>query len=96
MGQSQSQQQSTDLYANYITQQQELIRKQQQQINSLYRYNMNISDNTPPNVIALKIVKIASIFLLFFLYNLIKIIIKKNINILKNLYLTIILNKLKL
>lgn len=46
MGQNQSQQKSNaDLYDQYIKQQQQLIYQQQQQINSLYRYNMNMTEN---------------------------------------------------
>ena len=52
MGQTQSQQATnSDLYAQYINQQQELIKRQQDQINSLYRYNMNMNDNAPINIV---------------------------------------------
>ena len=57
MGQTQSQQTTNaDLYAQYINQQQELIRRQQEQINSLYKYNMsmNSNSNTPINIILQK------------------------------------------
>lgn len=55
MGQTQSQQTTNaDLYAQYITQQQELIRRQQEQINSLYRYNMNMNESAPINIILQK------------------------------------------
>ena len=55
MGQTQSQQtNNVDLYAQYINQQQELIRKQQEQINSLYKYNMSMNSNVPINIILQK------------------------------------------
>lgn len=51
MGQTQSNQKTDQqLYAEYINKQQELIRQQQHQINSLYKYNMTMSQEAPSNI----------------------------------------------
>ena len=51
MGQTQSNQvDDKRLYAEYINKQQELIRQQQHQINSLYKYNMTMTQETPANI----------------------------------------------
>jgi curved DNA-binding protein CbpA len=51
MGNTPSNQQTQqDLYSTYIQQQQDLIFKQQQQINELYRYNLQSNQQVPPNM----------------------------------------------
>jgi len=50
MGNTPSQsQQKQDVYSSYIQQQQDLIYKQQQQINELYKYNLQSQQQVPPN-----------------------------------------------
>ena len=50
MGNTPSQQHSReDVYSSYIQQQQDLIYKQQQQINELYKYNLQSQQQVPPN-----------------------------------------------
>ena len=53
MGQTQSQGKQADLsqiYASYIQKQQDLIYQQQNQINSLYRHNLQNQSQMPPNM----------------------------------------------
>jgi curved DNA-binding protein CbpA len=44
------QQQNTDIYSSYIHQQQDLIYKQQQQINELYKFNLQSQQQMPSNM----------------------------------------------
>ena len=44
------QQQNTNIYSSYIQQQQDLIYKQQQQINELYKFNLQSQQQMPSNV----------------------------------------------
>ena len=51
MGNTPSQQESRqDLYSSYIQQQQDLIYKQQQQINELYKYNLQSNQQVSPTM----------------------------------------------
>ena len=51
MGNTPSQQQSReDIYSSYIQQQHDLIYKQQQQINELYKYNLQSNQQVPNNI----------------------------------------------
>ena len=44
------QQQNTNIYSSYIQQQQDLIYKQQQQINELYKFNLQSQQQMPSNM----------------------------------------------
>ena len=44
------QQQNANIYSSYIQQQQDLIYKQQQQINELYKFNLQSQQQMPSNV----------------------------------------------
>ena len=51
MGQTPSKnQQFADLYSSYIQQQQDLIYQQQQQINDLYKFNLESQQQMPSNM----------------------------------------------
>ena len=50
MGNTPTKDAQQDLYASYIEQQQDLIYKQQNQINELYKFNLQSQQQMPPNM----------------------------------------------